>query len=435
VTTVENKERQRKALYIVLSILVAAAIWVMVDVSNGTIVEKTYTVPINYLGTSTLTDRGLMLLEGEGDTATDTEVTLTVQGTRWNIAKLDKDEILVQADLSDITEAGVQRVSPNVFYPSALRGKITTTSTSSYMVQVNIGELDRKTIDVRCEQIGTVAEGYSGGELQISPATLEIRGQEEDIAPVSYAKVVLEYDNATETITQMLDYQFYDENDQLVDGTNIQADAEQIQVTLPIIVTKELQLRVDFEQHPGARLSNVTYRIEPSTITVSGDAGVLRDVDSITLGSEAFDLLSLLDSGTATYSYPITVPEGCTNLSGVTRATLQISFNDMTSAQVTTQNFTLSNYPQGKTTEILTSELTVTVFGTSADVAAVTGDDVEVTVDLSELSSATGSYTVPAQVKVNGVDVGVSGNYVVQVTIRENGTQPDSDNPEPEPSE
>nr|WP_325244614.1 CdaR family protein [uncultured Oscillibacter sp.] len=431
----ENKERQRKALYIVLSILVAAAIWVMVDVSNGTIVEKTYTVPINYLGTSTLTDRGLMLLEGEGDTATDTEVTLTVQGTRWNIAKLDKDEILVQADLSDITEAGVQRVSPNVFYPSALRGKITTTSTSSYMVQVNIGELDRKTIDVRCEQIGTVAEGYSGGELQISPATLEIRGQEEDIAPVSYAKVVLEYDNATETITQMLDYQFYDENDQLVDGTNIQADAEQIQVTLPIIVTKELQLRVDFEQHPGARLSNVTYRIEPSTITVSGDAGVLRDVDSITLGSEAFDLLSLLDSGTATYSYPITVPEGCTNLSGVTRATLQISFNDMTSAQVTTQNFTLSNYPQGKTTEILTSELTVTVFGTSADVAAVTGDDVEVTVDLSELSSATGSYTVPAQVKVNGVDVGVSGNYVVQVTIRENGSQPDSDNPEPEPSE
>ena len=431
----ENKERQRKALYIVLSILVAAAIWVMVDVSNGTIVEKTYTVPINYLGTSTLTDRGLMLLEGEGDTATDTEVTLTVQGTRWNIAKLDKDEILVQADLSDITEAGVQRVSPNVFYPSALRGKITTTSTSSYMVQVNIGELDRKTIDVRCEQIGTVAEGYSGGELQISPATLEIRGQEEDIAPISYAKVVLEYDNATETITQMLDYQFYDENDQLVDGTNIQADAEQIQVTLPIIVTKELQLRVDFEQHPGARLSNVTYRIEPSTITVSGDAGVLRDVDSITLGSEAFDLLSLLDSGTATYSYPITVPEGCTNLSGVTRATLQISFNDMTSAQVTTQNFTLSNYPQGKTTEILTSELTVTVFGTSADVAAVTGDDVEVTVDLSELSSATGSYTVPAQVKVNGVDVGVSGNYVVQVTIRENGSQPDSDNPEPEPSE
>ena len=433
----ENKERQRKALYIVLSILVAVVIWVMVDVGNRTIVEETVTVPIEYLGTSTLTDRGLMLLEGEGDTATDTEVTLTVQGTRWNIAQLDKDDLLVQVDLSDITEAGIQRVSPNIIYPSAVRGKITTTGTSSYMVRVNIGELDRKTIDVRCEQIGTVAEGYSGGELLINPSTIEIRGQAEDIAPVSYAKVVLEYDNATETIDQMLDYQFYDENDQLVENSNIQANVEQIQVTLPIIVTKELQLRMDFEEHPGASLSNVDYRIEPSTITVSGDAGVLRDVDSITLGSEAFDLLSLLDSGTATYSYPITVPEGCTNLSGVTRATLRISFKDMASAQVTTRNFVCNNYPQGKTTEILTSELTVTVFGPSEDVAAVTGEDVQVVVDLSELSSATGSYTVPAQVRVSGGDVGVSGNYVVQVTIRDEGGHTDTNTQpeEPEPSE
>lgn len=428
----ESKISQRRVLYIALSILVAAAIWVMVDVSNRTVVEETITVPVDYLGTSTLTDRGLMLLEGEGETATDTEVTLTVQGTRWNIALLDKDEVQVQANLADITEAGSQMVSFKVYYPSIVSGKITTKDYTTFMVRVNIGELDRKTIDVRCEQIGTVAEGYSGGELQISPATIEIRGQEEDIAPVSYAKVVLQYDNATETIDQMLDYQFYDENDQLVENPNIQANVDQIQVTLPIIVTKELQLRIDFAQHPGASLSNVTYKIEPSTITVSGDAGVLRDVDSITLGSEAFDLLTLLDSGTATYSYPITVPEGCTNLSGVTRATLKISFNDMTSAQVTTQNFVCTNYPQGKTTEILTSELTVTIFGTAEDVAAVTGSDVQVVVDLTELSAATGSYTVPAQVKVTGGDVGVSGSYVVQVVIRENSSQPETPE-EPEP--
>lgn len=428
----ESKISQRRVLYIALSILVAATIWVMVDISNRTVVEETITVPVDYLGTSTLTDRGLMLLEGEGDTATDTEVTLTVQGTRWNIALLDKDEVQVQANLADITEAGSQMVSFKVYYPSIVSGKITTKDYTTFMVRVNIGELDRKTIDVRCEQIGTVAEGYSGGELQISPATIEIRGQEEDIAPVSYAKVVLQYDNATETIDQMLDYQFYDENDQLVENPNIQANVEQIQVTLPIIVTKELQLRIDFEQHPGASLSNVTYKIEPSTITVSGDAGVLRDVDSITLGSEAFDLLTLLDSGTATYSYPITVPEGCTNLSGVTRATLKISFNDMTSAQVTTQNFVCTNYPQGKTTEILTSELTVTIFGTAEDVAAVTGSDVQVVVDLTELSAATGSYTVPAKVNVTGGDVGVSGSYVVQVVIRENSSQPETPE-EPEP--
>ena len=109
-----------------------------------------------------------------------------------------------------------------------------------------------------------------------------------------------------------------------------------------------------------------------------------------------------------------------------------VPFNDMTSAQVTTGNFTCTNYPQGKTTEILTTELTVTIFGTSEDVAAVTSDDVQVEVDLAELSSATGSYTVPAKVTVNGGDVGVSGDYVVQVTIRDNSGHSE---PEPGPEE
>lgn len=57
----------------------------------------------------------------------------------------------------------------------------------------------------------------------------------------------------------------------------------------------------------------------------------------------------------------------------------------------------------------------------------------QVVVDLAELSSATGSYTVPAKVTVNGGDVGVSGSYAVQVTIRDNSTEPDSGQ-EPEPS-
>ena len=76
----------------------------------------------------------------------------------------------------------------------------------------------------------------------------------------------------------------------------------------------------------------------------------------------------------------------------------------------------------------------MTVIGTSADVSAVTGDDLQVVVDLSELSSATGSYTVPAQITVTGGDVGVSGNYVVQVTIRDEGGHTDTDAQEPAPS-
>lgn len=69
---------------------------------------------------------------------------------------------------------------------------------------------------------------------------------------------------------------------------------------------------------------------------------------------------------------------------------------------------------------LLTEQLAVSIFGTSGNVEAITGDDILVTVDLADFGSAVGTYTVPAEVTVLGRDVGVSGGpYRVRVTISE----------------
>ena len=181
-------------------------------------------------------------------------------------------------------------------------------------------------MDVRCEITGNVAEGYSAGELQITPATLEVRGDQADVDALSYVKVDLDLgEDATAAVTKELPVRFYDDNDQLMEDTSLRATTDTIQVTLPVYVTRELRLTMDFQESAGARLRNVDWEIEPRTILVSGPAEVLDNMDSIVL-----DKFVLADMGSATnYSYAIPVPEGCENLSGVTRATLHISFKDM----------------------------------------------------------------------------------------------------------
>ena len=166
-------------------------------------------------------------------------------------------------------------------------------------------------------------------------------------------------------------------------------------------------------------MSNVTWSIDPPTILVSGPAEVLNNMDSIVL--DEFDLASL--GSTTNYSYAIPIPEGCENLSGVTRATLRISFNDMQHSTVTTSNFILENAPEDRNVDLQTTQLAVTIFGTSADVAAIGPDDIVVTANLADFGSAVGTYTVPAEVTVQGRDVGVSGGpYRVRVTITEQTT-------------
>lgn len=428
----EQHTNARKVLYILLAIVIAAVIWLYVDEfgNNGTARTKQVTIdeiPITFVGESELTDRGLMLMEDQ----TSDYAALTVEGGRRTVAHLDREDITVTVDISDISKAGKQLVKCQVSFSDKRFSEDMITEYSiddriSAYAFVNIKELSSKTIDIHCELSGQVADGYFAGEPQIEQDTLEIRGQAEDLKAVSYAKVVLDIgDGATETVSKALEFQYYSASGKLLDATNIRPEVETLQVTLPVYVTKELELVVNFKEADGARADNLTYEISPRTIVVSGDAATLNSISTIVLGE--LDLLDLLGSETSSHTYPIILPDGCQNLSGVTRATLDIGFTDMASASISAGLFAY-NTPAGKHVQILTQEMTVRIFGISEDVAAVTSENISVTADLSKYSSASGTYTVPAAIEVVSTgDIGVSGTYHVQVIIRDEAEEPEEE--------
>ena len=104
----------------------------------------------------------------------------------------------------------------------------------------------------------------------------------------------------------------------------------------------------------------------------------------------------------------------------VTRATLEIGYPDRVTQTLTATRIQLENVPSGRDVEVLTSELLVQIFGTAEALHQVSAEDVVVTADLSDYAVASGTYMVPASVKVgDGTSVGVSGTYQVQVRIPE----------------
>lgn len=420
-----EKTARRRFFYLLLSILVACGIWLYADLTsgpNGTprrVTREFPDIPIEFLYEGTLTDRGLMLVED----GTDLTIDLELSGTRWDISALDRSDIRVTVSLFDVTSAGEQRINWNVGFTNSKfsPSNITTESASIRMATVNISELYSRTVGVSCELVGNVADPYSAGQVQLSHTEVEVRGLQEDIDPISYAKVTLDIgESAVETVTRDLEVQYYGEDGRILDKTDIHSSVESIQATLPVFVTKELRLVVSFEDLPGARLRSADYRIDPETITVSGDAAQLKNVETLVVGDyKLAELGTAASESYTTTNYPIIMPDGCQNLSGVTRAALRIRFRDMASATVDTENISWLNLPEGKRVELQTASLPVKVFGTEADVSALTGEDIAVTVDLGDYSAASGTYTVPAEVAVRKGDIGISGTYQVQVTIRE----------------
>ena len=391
----------------------ALGIWVYVDITQDITASKEVSnIPVEFQGEdTTLAERGLMLLPDS-----ETSINLKLEGAKSILAQLDTAKLRVQADLSAVTETGIQTVPCRVIYPEyKFSSRLTaTTPTNSFNITIDVGELYSREVEIRCDIQGTVAEGYIAGEPQFTPEKLELRGPQEEVDAVSYAKVSLNIEDATETVDQALPYVLYNEAGEPISGGDIHAVQDEIRVVLPVDVVKELPLEIDFQEFPGLSKNNISYQIEPASIVVSGEASLLNDVDRLVLDS--FDLSQL--GGNEVYHYVIQLPEGCTNLSGVTRATLTISFIDLIQDTRTATEFQAENVPEGKSVTILTDELTVRIQGTAADVAAVRDRDITVRADLQEVSAASGTYTVPAEILIStGGDVGVVGTYQVTVIL------------------
>ena len=408
-----NSDKRRNSFYLVISILVALGIWVYVDITQDITASKEVSnIPVEFQGEdTTLAERGLMLLPDS-----ETSINLKLEGAKSILAQLDTAKLRVQADLSAVTETGIQTVPCRVIYPEyKFSSRLTaTTPTNSFNITIDVGELYSREVEIHCDIQGTVAEGYIAGEPQFTPEKLELRGPQEEVDAVSYAKVSLNIEDATETVDQALPYVLYNEAGEPISGGDIHAVQDEIRVVLPVDVVKELPLEIDFQEFPGLSKNNISYQIEPASIVVSGEASLLNDVDRLVLDS--FDLSQL--GGNEVYHYVIQLPEGCTNLSGVTRATLTISFIDLIQDTRTATEFQAENVPEGKSVTILTDELTVRIQGTAADVAAVHDRDITVRADLQEVSAASGTYTVPAEILIStGGDVGVVGTYQVTVIL------------------
>lgn len=404
------KSKRRKVFYILLSVLIASMVWFYVNNSEEVRINV-HSVPVEFLNEdTTLADKGLMLVNGEEDVAVD----LQLKVPRRLMFNFDTSQIRLVSDLSSITYAGKQSVTFNILFPSSISTRdVSVESPTVRTVQVEIGELQKRNIEIRYKVIGNVAEGYIAGAVQLNPAELQIRGQQADIMQVSYAQVMLNIENATSTVVELLDYQLYDYTDQPITNKNIHPTSEQIQVTMPVMTVKDVPLKINFVETAGSRLESFNWSLSHDSITLSGDASQIASIDEIELGTLALEDLRADE----VFDYDIPIPEGVNNLSGITSVTLTIGASNVETREVEATSFSYENFNGSGEVTIVTSSLPVTLRGTAADLAVISDRQVRVIADLSDIAADSGSYTVPARIVVDGYDIGAVGSYEVTVRI------------------
>jgi YbbR domain-containing protein len=110
-----NKITSSKTFYIVVSFLVSILLWMYVVNYENKEADVTISgIEVNYIGEgSILNDRQLIVTDKDNQT-----VELTIRGRRSVVASIKKENIIIDADLTDIRSTGPYNVPYTVGFTS-----------------------------------------------------------------------------------------------------------------------------------------------------------------------------------------------------------------------------------------------------------------------------------------------------------------------------
>ena len=407
---------RNKILSGLLSIVIAFGLWlyVITYVSSGS--ESTfYNIPVVFEGEALLHDRGLMLSSKEAQT-----ITLVLSGSRSDLAKVNSSNITVKASLTGIYEPGENiELNYSISYPGDVpNNAFVEESKYPENVRVSVEKLvSNKEIPVTVKYNGTsVPEGFMCDKENavLDNTVILISGPGSVADLISQAVVEVDLTEQRESISQDFRFTLCNAEGEPVDASAITVNTEQVHLDLNIRRVKEVALKVNVVYGGGVAEENVGISLDYNSIRLSGGEGVLETLgDEIILGT--INMAELDKSQDLTF--PITLPEGVTNETGITEVNASVRMIGLSSREFAVENIQIQNVPEGMEVDLITQKLTVVIRGPSALMTILTEEDISAVVDFSAAEEGSSTFKVSIVFAEGFKKLGAVGTYSVSATV------------------
>lgn len=411
--------QKNKLTAIVFSVLVAFGLWLFVVNNVSQEDDRTYyNVPVVLEGESILNERNLMITQTSAST-----VALRLSGSRSDLNKIgSSNSLTVRVDVSKISEPG-ERIALNYtpVYPGDVSAAaVSVQSRTPASIYLDVDYRRTKELPIQIRWTGARSEDFLYDTenavldytevIAVGPATV--------VDQIDHAEIEVDLSNRVESISETYRYTLVDANGEPVDAQDVSTNLEEVRLDMPIRRIREVRLAVALNYGGGADERNTLVSISPEVIRVSGSEAVLEELgDVLTLGT--IHLAEMDGSGETTFA--ITLPEGVTNQTGITEATVTVRFLSLMTREFTIDGDQLRivNLPEGLEAEIITASLQVKLRGPNAQIDRLTAQELIAEVDLSAAEVGTATYKATIVLPEFAGDVGAMNSYSVSAQVRQ----------------
>lgn len=421
---------------IIYSVIISVLSWLIISINKYPSTYQTLKevpVVVNIEGTSAEANN-LQVVSFDVE-----KVKVRVMGQRTDIGNLKASQLVANAVIENITEAGEYQLGFSIDMADGSKSNYMVDTVTPSYVTVDFDEYAVKEVDVYAETPNiSVMSGYYKDTPVCTPATVQVSGPKNQIDEITRVVVnvddTLKLDNYYTAYSS--DFKLYGETG-IKDDKNITIEEKEFKIDIPVYMKKELELTYKLQNVPSYfDEDSLEFELSPSSIIVTSPNKALIEQTSLHIGY--LDLRELTPENN-TFVFNIELPAGYQNLSGDTIVTAKLK-NDNLQQKTFANMGTISiiNAPSQYDISLMTKSISPVLIGPADVLDKLTEKDIVLEIDVSSILplQAGEEYSVDVNVLIPGYNnVWAKGTYMAVIqaeNAKETETSEENDTTESE---
>lgn len=267
----------------ILAVLIASLLWLIAININDPVGQQTYTVNVQMVNLSKLTDNNKYVEVLEGS---DT-IRVTVRAARSVLSELSDKNISAIADVDKLTEGNYIPIEL-----SCTKNSIDTDDLKAdkEYLRVSVENIKRRQLPISVDVQGTPAENYLLNSTSTAQNAVSISGPESVVNTVNTVSVEIDITNANSDVNISLPIHLYDSDGKEIIDKRISKNISDVQTTASIWLIKGVPIEYGYTGVPADGYEvdgNLTSTI--SYINIAGKQSLLKNIQKIDI-NDAIDI-------------------------------------------------------------------------------------------------------------------------------------------------
>ena len=404
-----------------LAVVVAVIFWLVIVNVEDPERTRVFTVPVTIENESYLTDMGKTYeVLNHSDT-----ITFTVTAKRSVIERVTNSDFTAAANMQDIVNMSE---IPITITAQKYANQLSITKKSQY-VEIHVENIVSETFDIQISTDGTMTDGYSVGDLTVSPKQVKVTGPESVVKSIASAAAHIDISSLKADAVENANIVLYDEKGRKVSQSRLQLDRKTVQISVGVLQSKTIPVKYESSGTPaeGYRVTGIKGSIEK--IVVQGIPEAMEELDAILVSGDVLNVSGQKADLIKSIDLTDYLPENVSladNQNSETEVTVSIEGVKTKTYQVPAENITLRNVPDGFTAVVKTETVPVEIEGYDSDLKDISAADLKGTANLSGLKEGIHEVTV-----LMSGDYKTAGTVKVEVELQKDGAHdPETDQPD-----